>query len=80
MGEQALYAEAPFSYMSTKTGLVQISCRGRLAKTLRGKAAARFLLRVESASADAAQLLMAKETGQFKLGNERQAEAKAEHR
>jgi hypothetical protein len=74
MAEEDSLAEAPFSFTSTKNGLVQIYYRGRLAKVLRERAAARFLLKVESAGADAVQLLMAKETGQFKLGNERLAE------
>jgi hypothetical protein len=76
MREDGSLAEAPFSFTSTKTGLVQIYYRGRLAKVLRERVAARFLLKVESADAGAVQLPMAKATGQFKLGNERLAEEK----
>lgn len=65
-------ADEPFSYTATRDGKVQIYCRGKLAKTLKGREASRFGNRIESADAPAAQLLMARVTGQFKFGNERQ--------
>ncbi|MBA2597330.1 MAG: hypothetical protein H0T18_05025, partial [Chloroflexia bacterium] len=40
--------------------------------TLAGKDAVRFLARVDGAGAEQAQLAMAKATGNFKRGNERQ--------
>lgn len=40
---------------------------------LRGKAAVRFIERVADADEEAAQQLMARATGQFKRGNEREA-------
>lgn len=64
-------SERPFSYLETKSGLVTISRDGRVAKTLRGAEASRFLSRVERLPDDDAQRLMAKVTGQFKFGNER---------
>ncbi|NNE43463.1 MAG: hypothetical protein HKN12_04590 [Gemmatimonadetes bacterium] len=64
-------ADEPFAYRATKSGLVQVSCRGKVVKTLRGPEAARFLARVEGADGRTAQLAMAKVTGQFKFGNER---------
>ena len=63
--------DQPFSYLKTKDGQLRIFHSGKLAKTLRGKAATRFFMKVESIGANEAQLLMARETGQFKFGNER---------
>ena len=60
-----------FSYLQTKDGHVHIRRWGRTVKTLAGKDAARFLNRAASSDEAAAQLLMAKATGQFKFGNER---------
>lgn len=61
----------PFSYHATRDGVVSIRFHGRTVTTLRGTAAAKFLTRVESGDAAAAQLAMAKATGHFKHGNER---------
>lgn len=63
--------DKPFSYVKSKDGQIRIYCSGNLAKTIRGNAASKFHLKVESVDSQAAQLLMAKETGQFKFGNER---------
>lgn len=60
-----------FSYRTTKQGDVFIDHDGRHVVTLRSEAAERFLERVVAASADDAQLAMAKVTGNFKRGNER---------
>lgn len=65
-----------FSYRDTKDGRVQIFRSGAVVTTLAGNAAARFLARAGSCDADAAQLLMAKATGQYKFGNERAAKQK----
>ena len=65
-----------FSYRETKDGRVQLFSAGRLAKTLTGNDAARFLSRIASLRDDAAQLLMAKATGQFRFGNERLSKLK----
>lgn len=62
--------EAPFSYRAQKDGTVRIAYHGTVVTTLAGKEATRFLGRVD-ADPDAAQLLMAKATGNFKRGNER---------
>jgi hypothetical protein len=66
-------ADEPFSYRQTKDGQVMISHSGRIVTTLRGKDAERFLVRAASGDPRALQLLMAKVTGQFKFGNERQS-------
>ena len=60
----------PFSYRSAKDGTVFLEYHGRVVKTLSGNAAARFLSAVENLDPSAAQLVMAKLTGNFKHGNE----------
>lgn len=64
-------SEQPYSYSATQAGRVRIFRGSRLAITLTGNKASKFLMRVEGADANTAQLLMAKATGQFKFGNER---------
>jgi hypothetical protein len=61
----------PFSYQSSKDEKVFIGWRGRRVMTLRGAEARRFLNRVSSLDRRAAQLLMARITGNFKRGNDR---------
>ena len=58
-----------FEY-SVRGGEVRISHHGRPATVLRGSAAARFLIDVQQ---DDPQALMARVTGNYKRGNERQA-------
>ena len=65
-------ADEPFSYRVTKSGLVLIDHHGRTVTTLGGAAAKKFLSRVEGADTKAQQLAMAKATGHYKHGNERQ--------
>jgi len=65
--------ELPFSFRETKSGLVHIAYQGRQVRTLSGKAAQRFLSNVEGADDRTVQLVMAKATGNFKRGNEKQA-------
>ena len=60
-----------FAWQTTKGGRVRLSWRGRVVTTLTGAPAARFLREIEGADEDAAQLLMARATGNFKRGNER---------
>jgi hypothetical protein len=66
-------AELPFAFRETKSGLVHITYQGSQVTTLSGKAAQRFLSAVEGADDHTAQLAMAKATGNFKRGNEKQA-------
>jgi hypothetical protein len=63
-------AEEPFSFRTTKDGVVFISWRGTVVTTLRGKRATTFLARLDGLGEEAAQLAMAKATGHFKHGNE----------
>ena len=57
-----------FAYRLRGSGEIWITHHGRLAGTLRGAAAARFLVYVEN---DDPQELMARLTGNYKHGNER---------
>lgn len=66
-------APSGFSWTARKSGEVVITHRGRHATTLRGGRAAEFLDDVEGASVDDAQELMARLTGNYKRGNERDA-------
>jgi len=59
--------------MERKSGDVVVSHNGREATTLRGTAAADFLADVNGAADADAQELMARLTGNYKRGNERQA-------
>jgi len=62
-----------FSFRATKRGAVFVHHHGRLATTLRGSAAADFLLEVDSADFDEQQQIMARVTGNYRRGNERLA-------
>ena len=64
--------DAPFCYQATKSGLIQISYKGKVVTRLKGKGAQQFLERVEYADNEQQQMVMAKATGHFKHGNERQ--------
>ena len=61
-----------FSYHATKDGRLRVAFRGRHVVTLSGGKAQRLASRLEGADAGQAQLLLAKATGNFKRGNERQ--------
>ncbi len=80
MGKENQLQNEPFSYRSTKSGLVQISYLGKLASTLSGRDAERFVSRVETLSGSEAQLLMAKATGHFKQGTERTSKNEGKRR
>ncbi len=67
--------DAPFRYVASKGDVIRIYHHDRLATTLRGRAAVRFVGRVDSLDGPAAQQLMARETGQYRFGNERLAGA-----
>ncbi len=63
--------ETPFSYRISKDNTVFLEYRGRPVKTLRDRAAERFLERIEVLKPFDVQLVLAKLTGNFKHGNER---------
>lgn len=60
-----------FEYRELKDGRVIVSWYGRPVTTLAGRDAERFLKRVGGLDDHAAQLLMARATGNFRRGNER---------
>ena len=61
-----------FTTFTSKEGKVFIYCRGKLVKNLKGQAAQRFLDKINGLTPHEAQLVMAKVTGNFKRGNERE--------
>jgi hypothetical protein len=63
--------DADFAFKDTKDGKVFIYWRGKLARTLVGKEAKKFLEEIDDLEAEQAQLLMARRTGNFKRGNEK---------
>jgi len=62
---------AGFSYQSTADGRVRIFHHDQLAATLARAAASRFLEKARTAGKEELQLLMAKATGNYKRGNEK---------
>ena len=61
----------PFSFSVRKGDIVDLRFEGRSVKTLKDRAAVQFLHKIDRLNAHEAQLLMARVTGQFKMGNER---------
>jgi hypothetical protein len=68
-----LLSEEVFQYRVSKDGKVFISWHDRQVKVLKGAAAMQFIDRIAGLDGKAAQLVMAKATGNFKRGNERNA-------
>ena len=62
-----------FTFRKNKNGEVWISHHGKHITTLRGTAAIDFVTEVDNGSFDDQQQLMARETGNYKHGNERLA-------
>lgn len=62
-----------FAFTVRKSGEVMLTHEGRPAGTLRGRAARQFLARIEGADPERAQQIMARATGNYRRGNERQA-------
>ena len=65
-----------FTYQVTKSGKVFLFWSGKRIKILDGIAAQKFLARINGLDEEDAQLVMAKETGNFKRGNEREGKYK----
>jgi hypothetical protein len=61
----------PFAYDITKDNRVLLYWNGKLIKTLAGKQAQKFISQIDGVDTQAAQLIMAKATGNFKRGNEK---------
>ena len=64
-------SEEVFTYRVSKDNKIFISWHGRQVTILSGKESEKFLKRIEHADHKAAQLIMAKVTGNFKRGNEK---------
>ncbi|THF85347.1 hypothetical protein E7T09_17870 [Deinococcus sp. KSM4-11] len=60
-----------FEYRALRDGRVVVSWYGRPVTTLAGREAERFLARVDGLDDHAAQLVMARATGNFRRGNEK---------
>lgn len=69
--QRGVLDEDIFSYRITKDKRVLISWHGRHVTTLKGATAGRFISQIDAADRKQAQLLMARATGNFKHGNER---------
>lgn len=65
--------DAIFAYRTNKAGNVFISWNGKQVTILQDAAARKFLATIAGLEGKAAQLVMAKITGNFKRGNERNA-------
>jgi len=65
-----------FYFNARASGRVTIYFENRPVTTLTGRDGEKFLSRIETADKAAAQLLMARVTGNFKRGNERMAKHK----
>ena len=63
----------PFGYQEIKGNKVQISFKNKLIKTIQGKEFNKFQRILDLNDPYELQLFMAKTTGQFKHGNERQS-------
>lgn len=66
----------PFSYRQYKNGNVSVYYNEREVTILKGKRAETFSAQIGNASEMEAQMMMAKITGNFKRGNEREAKLK----
>ena len=69
--------ESPFDYQVTKDNRVLVYWHHKLVKTLAGKQAQKFLRQMGHAEGADAQLVMARFTGNFKRGNERDGKQKS---
>lgn len=65
-----------FSFSHNKSGGVTIHHHGKLAANLKGRTAEKFLTSTESTTEQALQLKIAKLTGNYKHGNERQGKSR----
>lgn len=68
--------QKPFSFRQYKNGKISIYWNGKKIMILKGKKAENFSLQIADASEFDAQMIMAKITGNFKHGNERDGKQK----
>jgi hypothetical protein len=70
--QRGLLEREPFSYRISQDGAVFLEYDGRVVKTLAGQAAKQFTARVANLEGLELPPVLAKLTGNFKRGNERQ--------
>lgn len=70
------FEDAPFAYRAYKNGNVSIYWKSKEVTVLKGNGAQRFLAGIDGAGEYEKQLAMAKVTGNFKRGNEREGKQK----
>lgn len=63
--------DEPFDYQITKDKRVLLYYKDKLIKTISGKIATKFIAQIEGLDWYEQQLVLAKATGNFKRGNER---------
>lgn len=68
--------EKPFSFRQYKNGNISIYYNEKEVTILKGKSAQKFSSQIENANEFDGQMIMAKITGNFKRGNEREAKLK----
>lgn len=74
--EKSRLDEDIFDYQETKGNKVLIYWHNKLVVTLAGKQAKKFLRQIEGLDGAEAQLILARFTGNFKRGNERDGKNK----
>lgn len=67
-------SDGRFDYRQQKDGRVVVTWYGQAVTTLTGGRAQKFLAKLDGLDDHAAQLVMARVTGNFKRGNERQSQ------
>lgn len=65
--------EEPFDFQITKDGRVLVYWNGKLIKTIAGKQAEKFIAAADTLDDYEIQMALAKLTGNFKHGNERES-------
>lgn len=70
--------DSPFDYTATKDGRLLLYWEGKLVKTLKGKQAEKLILEYADLEEHDLQLALARATGNFKRGNERDNREKDE--
>jgi hypothetical protein len=73
-------ADLGFSYRATANGEVAIRRDGRVVTILRGRRASDFLARIAGVSDEERQIAMARVTGNYRRGNEREAASQPRRR
>lgn len=71
-----LLDEEPFSYKVMKDNKIFIYWNGKQVSILKGKESEQFLSKIQNKSTKEIQLIMAKITGNFKRGNEKNNKAR----